>query len=392
MKIYTLVKKALLTSMLVGTVSLSYGENSWRKLAVNFYGQLLQFDLSGDFYSQRDYLFNDLSVEEKSTLLQKDKELVMFIDQANGYAKQLQLDDIGYLFMVQKAAHELNKEKDANVEQLFTYAILNLKGFDVLLGVGDKGITLYGNTGFDIKNIIFVNVNNKKYYDLSFNQLREVGEERSVALPANQFARSIKINKLLPPALPKRMAHKTLPFEYQGNVYFFTTTFNQSLVAYYKDLPDIELSQIYLNYGLSERGENTLVHQLKEATSYLSKEKTVDFLLAFVQSLNYAKDIDVIGHEKFSFPEESLANDFTDCEDRSMLFAYLVREVANLQSIGLMYTNASHMNVAVESWKKASKSDIKVFEMDFVVCEPSGNGFKAGQYSINLSAANVIKW
>lgn len=387
-----MVKRMLFTAMFMSIVTMSYGENALRKLAVNFYGQLLQFNLSSDFYTQREYLFSDIPVEEKSTRLLKDSELVLFTEQANGYAKQLQLDDVGYLFMVQKAARELNKENDANIEQLFTYAALSLKGYDVMLGIGNKGITLYGYTNFSIKNILYVTQNNKRYYDLSFNQSKEPGEERSVALPINEQAKSMRLNKLRPPVLPKRMVHKTLPFEYEGNVYFFTATYNHSLVAYYKDLPDIEMSQVYLNYGLSETGEHTLINQLKEATSYLSKEKTVNFLLAFVQSLSYAKDIDVLGHEKFSFPEESLANDFTDCEDRSMLFAYLVREVANLQSIGLMYPNAAHMNVAVESWKKSNKSDIKVFDMDFVVCEPSGNGFKAGQHTISLSAANVVKW
>lgn len=389
---YTLAKKMLLCWLLVSTVTLAYGESGWRKLTLNFYGQLLQFNLSGDFYTQREYLLSDISVEEKSSQLLNDSDLQFFAEQAQGYANQLKLDDVGYLFMVKKVARELNKEEDANVEQLFTYAVLSLKGYDVLLGVGNTGITLYGNTDFSIKNILFVTQNNKKYYDLSFNQFKTPGEERSVAKLNTQPTKSIRLNRLIPPSLPKKMVHKTLPFEYEGNVYFFTTTYNQHLVAYYKDLPDIELSKVYLNYGLSERGEHTLINQLKEATSYLSKEKTVDFLLAFVQSLSYAKDIDVIGHEKFSFPEESLANEFTDCEDRSMLFAYLVREVANLQSIGLMYPNASHMNVAVESWKKSNKSDIQVYEMDFVVCEPSGSGFKAGQYSTNLSAANVIKW
>ncbi|TAE84788.1 MAG: hypothetical protein EAY81_07250 [Bacteroidetes bacterium] len=389
---YTLAKKMLVCWLMVSTVTVAYGESGWRKLTLNFYGQLLQFNLSGDFYTQREYLLSDLSVEEKSTQLLNDSDLQLFAEQAQSFANQLKLDDVGYLFMVKKAARELNKDEDANVEQLFTYAVLSIKGYDVLLGVGNTGVTLYGNTDFSIKNILFVTQNNKKYYDLSFNQLKTPGEERSVARLFNQSAKSIRLNRLIPPSLPKKMVHKTIPFEYEGNVYFFTTTYNQHLVGYYKDLPDIELSKVYLNYGLSERGEHTLINQLKEATSYLSKEKTVDFLLAFVQSLSYAKDIDVIGHEKFSFPEESLANDFTDCEDRSMLFAYLVREVANLQSIGLMYPNASHMNVAVESWKKSNKSDIQVFEMDFVVCEPSGNGFKAGQYSSNLSAANVIKW
>jgi hypothetical protein len=391
-KVYMSTVKMLLTVMLISVFTLSHAESGWRKLAVNFYGQLLQFNLSSDFYSQRDYLFADLPVEDKTTQLLNDSGLIQFTEQSNVYVKQLQLDDLGYLLMVKKVAKELNKEGDLNFEQLFTYAVLSIKGYDVILGIGENDVTVYGHTNFGIKNILYVTQQNKPYYDLSFNQTKAPSAERLASLPIKEKAKSIHINKVSPPKLNKHIIHKTLPFEFEGSVYFFTASIDESLVAYYKDLPDVEMSQVYLNYGLSERGSNTLVAQLKEATAYLSKEKRVNFLLAFVQSLSYAKDVDVLGEEKFSFPEESLANDFTDCEDRSMLFAYLVREVANLQSIGLMYKSASHMNVAIESWRKPGKSDMQVFDMDFVVCEPSGNGFKAGQHAISLSAASVIKW
>jgi hypothetical protein len=30
--------------------------------------------------------------------------------------------------------------------------------------------------------------------------------------------------------------------------------------------------------------------------------------------------------------------------------------------------------------------------MDFVVCEPSGKGLRAGQQNMNLTKANVVKW
>lgn len=368
-----------------------FGDTGLKKLVLNFYGHMLQFDLDGDFYSQRKKVFNDLPNEEKALLLINDSQVNKFVASADEYAEQLNLDGMAYLILVQKVSSKISKGDEA-FAVLFTYAALSKKGLDVLLAANEKRMTLYGSTTFNIKNVLYVVRNGKVYYDLSFDQKKEPMNEQLVNLPAIANAKSIGLNKYSPPSLTANAEVKTIPFEYESNVYFFTIHLNQSLVAYYNDLPGIEISKIYLNYGLSEKGNHTLVEQLKDATAYMSKEKVVNFILAFIQSLDYAKDAEVLGKEKFAFPEESMANEYTDCEDRSMLFAYLVREVAHLQSVGLLYTNSAHMNVAVESWKKKEDSDFNAYEMDFVVCEPSGKGFKAGQQTMDLSMAKLVKW
>ena len=368
-----------------------FGETGLKKLVLNFYGHMLQFDLDGDFYSQRKKIFNDLTHEEKAIMLINDSQVHKLVAFSDEYAEQLNLDGMAYLMLVQKVSSKISKD-DETFAALFTYAVLNKKGMDVLLAANEKRMTLYGSTTFNIKNVLYVVRNGKVYYDLSFDQKKEPMNEQLVDLPAITDAKSIGLNKYSPPSLTANAEVKTIPFEYQSNVYFFTIHLNQSLVAYYNDLPGIEISKIYLNYGLSEKGNHTLVEQLKDATAYMSKEKVVNFILAFIQSLDYAKDAEILGKEKFAFPEESMANEYTDCEDRSMLFAYLVREVAHLQSVGLLYVNSAHMNVAVESWKKKEDSDFNAYEMDFVVCEPSGKGFKAGQQTMDLSMAKLVKW
>lgn len=381
----------MLTVLCCLCTGLVFGETGLKKLVLNFYGHMLQFDLDGDFYSQRKKIFNDLTHEEKAILLINDSQVHKLVAIADEYAEQLNLDGMAYLMLVQKVSAKISKGDEA-FAVLFTYAALNKKGMDVLLAANENRMTLYGSTTFNIKNVLYVVRNGKVYYDLSFDQGKEPMNEQLINLPVAADAKPISLNKYSPPSLTANAEVKTIPFEYESTVYFFTIHLNQSLVAYYNDLPGIEISKIYLNYGLSEKGNHTLVEQLKDATSYMSKEKVVNFILAFIQSLDYAKDAEVLGKEKFAFPEESMANDYTDCEDRSMLFAYLVREVAHLQSVGLLYTNSSHMNVAVESWKKKEESDFNVYEMDFVVCEPSGKGFKAGQQTMDVSMARVVKW
>lgn len=385
-------KRALFALLLCSLSVHVFGADTMKKFTLNFYGHILLFHWDSDYYSSRKKFFNDLSAEKLADYLLNDTNLNEFTEQADAYAREMKLDGMAYLMLVDKTASKVSGGKDGKFKTAFVYALLYRKGFDVLFGVNDARATVYGHTAFSIKNVLYVTRNGKTYYDLSFDQRKEPSAERLAELPSNEAAQAIRLNKYMPPSLHNNSEVKTIPFENEGNIYFFTVNLNKSLVEYYNDLPDIEMSQVYLNYGLSEKGNNTLVQQIREATAYMSKEKVVNFILDFVQSFDYGKDIDVLGKEKFAFPEESIASDYTDCEDRSMLFAYLVREVAHLQSIGLFYPGAAHMNVAVESWRKAGEADVKAYEMDFVVCEPSGKGLKAGQQTMNLSMANVIRW
>lgn len=390
-KSYTKLLLTLTLTLFSGLMTGLRANDLAKKIVVNYYGHSLPFSLTNDFFKEQVSRFEGLNMNQQTTLLINDSAVSSFVKEANQYASSYKLDDIAYLMLVQKAAAMITPKNETNFAKQFVYAVLYHKGLDVILGVSNNDITVYGATNFAIKNVLFVQFNNKTYYDLSFDQKKEPKHEQLADMGNLQTANLIKLNKLTPPALGKLSSNKTIPFEYDDYVYFFTSRINQSLVEYYHDLPDIEMSLVYLNYGLSEKGANSLVNQLKDATAYMSKEKAVNFVLSFVQSLDYAKDMDVLGKEKFAFPEEALANDFSDCEDRSMLFAYLVREVTNLQSIGLLYKDAAHMNVAVENWRK-NTGDLSVYDMDFVVCEPSAKGFRAGEQTMNLTKANVVKW
>ncbi len=390
-KLYTKPLLTLALTLLLALMIQLHAEDFAKKVVVNYYGHALPFSLTNDFFKEQTSRFEGLNINQQTQLLVNDSAVARFVKEANQYAQTFKLDDLAFLMLAQKAAAIITPKNEVNFAKQFVYAVLYHKGLDVILGVNNNNITVYGATNFAIKNVLFVQFNNKTYYDLSFDQKKEPKQEQLAHMGNLQTANLIKLNRLTPPAISKLSSNKIIPFEYEDYVYFFSSRINQSLVNYYLDLPDIEMSLVYLNYGLSEKGPNTLVNQLKDATAYMSKEKAVNFVLGFVQNLDYAKDMDVLGKEKFAFPEESIANDFSDCEDRSMLFAYLVREVANLQSIGLLYKDAAHMNVAVENWRKNS-GDLSVYDMDFVVCEPSGKGLRAGQQNMNLTKANVVKW
>jgi len=119
----------------------------------------------------------------------------------------------------------------------------------------------------------------------------------------------------------------------------------------------------------------------------------VDFILKFTQqSFDYRKDEDVYGVEKFSFPEETLVNRFSDCEDKAMLFASMIREVLGLKSVALYYKDAQHINVAIQRWSTNMNGNVQFNDEKYIVCEPTMKGFAIGQNSLSTQVANLIDW
>ncbi len=316
------------------------------------------------------------------------------------------MDDMAYLMMLDKLSEIILRNTDENTRNIFKYSVLTKKGYDIILGYNNVAITLYGRTNFFVENCLFIEQEGKKYFDLSFNQKHLPDDEKAFTADfkincsdghsvtsGTTKSHPLVMNMVHPPRFNAKVQHKVIPFEYDGFLYFFNCNVNLSLVEYYRDLPPINISNVYLNYGLSESAEKSLGKELKNAVAGMSKTDAVNFLLKFTQSaFEYKRDELVYGQEKFSFPEETLCNSFADCEDKAMLFAYLVNETLGLKSVGLYYKDAQHINIAIESWKDDLKVSFTFNEHNYIICEPSGNGFIAGESATASGRARLIDW
>jgi hypothetical protein len=102
----------------------------------------------------------------------------------------------------------------------------------------------------------------------------------------------------------------------------------------------------------------------------MDTKKGVDYLMHFVRyAFNYETDTEQFGKEKRLSAEQTLLYNHSDCEDRSAVFFYLVKEIYNLPMIVLSYPK--HVTVAVNFGHKLGKDAIKYKGVYFAVCEPS---------------------
>ena len=160
--------------------------------------------------------------------------------------------------------------------------------------------------------------------------------------------------------------------------------YNKSHVAYLDDVP-MTVFPIYFVSSLSIEAQQELQRNFNEMKEQYTPTQFIGMLLHFVQTaFDYQTDEEQFGYEKYFYPEEVLGYPYSDCEDRSALFAWLVQKYTNAKVIGLQYEG----HVATAVW---FGDDVDIKGDGFVyggkkyyVCDPTyinaGIGMTMPQY------------
>lgn len=156
-----------------------------------------------------------------------------------------------------------------------------------------------------------------------------------------------------------------------------TVDVNLNLIEFLNDYPASMVDSnpmtrwaMYANMTLEEGVRNSLLPALQKKLDGLSKEEATERLLNWVQTaFVYEYDDKVWGHDRAFFAEETLYYPYCDCEDRSILFSRLVRDLLGLKVILVYYPG--HLATAV-CFPDEVKGDYIVLDGQcYVVCDPT---------------------
>ena len=102
-------------------------------------------------------------------------------------------------------------------------------------------------------------------------------------------------------------------------------------------------------------------------------------LLRFVQTaFPYETDQDQFGVEKWQAPEEILYYRLSDCDDRSILYAFLLREVLGWDDVAML-RYPGHLAVAVPQRRIGVSGDsVRVQGESYIVTDPTYIGADVG--------------
>lgn len=134
---------------------------------------------------------------------------------------------------------------------------------------------------------------------------------------------------------------------------------------------------MYANTPLSRKTKDLIYPALKSSIENCSEEEAANKLLNWVQTgFVYEYDDKVWGYDRAFFAEESLFYPYCDCEDRSILFSRLVRDLLGLD-VALVYY-PGHLATAVR-FNNHTKGDAVVINgQEFIVCDPTYIGAPVG--------------
>ena len=164
---------------------------------------------------------------------------------------------------------------------------------------------------------------------------------------------------------------------------------NNNLLNFYSTYPKSMLNNnllstwaMYANVPMDSSVVAQVYPTLKAQVDGLSELEAVNKLLHFVQTgLVYKYDNEVWGCDRPFFPEESLYYDYADCEDRSILFTRLVRDLLDVEAV-LIYV-PGHLLSAVRLTDDIKGEFILVDGRKFMLCEPTClNGAPVGWSNI----------
>lgn len=132
-----------------------------------------------------------------------------------------------------------------------------------------------------------------------------------------------------------------------------TIVANKNMLDFYNSYPTsmygdnfVSRWALYANMPMPDYISEELYPKIKKAISGMNQLDAVNSILNWVQTgFVYEYDEKVWGKDRAFFPEESLYYPYCDCEDRSIMFTRIIRDILGLRCILIYYPG--HLSAAV---------------------------------------------
>ena len=205
----------------------------------------------------------------------------------------------------------------------------------------------------------------------------------------NEQALSLQV-----PTYPQLSSVYSAPRKLQSEKYStmqVSTQTNRNLIEFYDTYPSSELDSnpltrwaMYANTPLSDEIMRNIYPILAEQIKGKAYRQAVEMLLNFVQTaFVYEYDDKVWGSDRAFFAEETLHYPYADCEDRSIFFSRIVRDLLGLPVILVYYPG--HLATAVAFPEIEQGDYILLNGQRFTICDPTYIGAPVGATMPNMN-------
>jgi hypothetical protein len=300
--------------------------------------------------------------------------------QAKFEREKLKLNDWGYCELLERIGAAINNDA-LNSGTLFAWFMLSKSGYEARVGYANNKVYLMlpaKNNLYGIPYFTFSGKGAKKYYAVPVSkQVGQAGTELFTYEGNYEGAdKTFDFGITQIPQLADASGQKTLRFIWDGKNVPVPVTFRKDAVEFFEFYPQTNF-EVYFAAPVSSEVSQSLLNTLRPMVQGKSELEAVNLLLRFVQTaFQYKTDQEQFGREKPLLPDETVFYPASDCEDRAVLFAFLVRNLIGLDVVGLDYPG--HIATAVRFPAQLPGDQVMVQGKKFMVCDPTYINATAG--------------
>ncbi|WP_288844541.1 hypothetical protein [uncultured Alistipes sp.] len=313
-------------------------------------------------------------VAEAWELLSSDTYLSV-VAECLSWRDRLQFCDWGYVRFLERMTTSFFGTDKPNEACLLQMYILTQSGYKVRIARADDRLVLLLPSKNNIYEYAYLHIGGCKYYvaDASMRQKQFYVFDRE--FPKEQFF-SLRIPR--EPLLSMRAAYaRQLTAKRYLEVSANVAT-NRNLIDFYDDYPLTDAWNIYAEASLSASVKKQLYPVLQKAIAGKNKVAAANILIDWVQTaFDYRTDDEQFGQERPLFADETLYYPYSDCEDRAILYAILIRDLLGLDVVLLHYPE--HLATAVCFGDDTSGDHLMIDGRKYIVCDPTYIGASIGE-------------
>ena len=346
-----------------------------RPVDIDFFGRQVRFYYDASLDQRLNASINKDAVSDYWSALSRS-EYQDLLKQLDEQKASLQLNDWAYASLTHKLATAIDNNR-RNESALLSWFLLAKSGYKARIAFDDSSVYLLIPSQQPMFEVSYFTFGGERYYAVEFEgKKHKLGRVYTYDGEYPDASKEFDMRVTSVVASNDKDERRHLSFDFEGKRYNIDVTYDSGRVKFFSTYPQLNLD-MYFGSDVYKVTATPLQEQLAAHMKGMSEQQAVNFLLRFVQtSLKYKTDEQQFGEENYLFPEETLVYPYSDCEDRAVLFAWLVHSLLGLQVVGLDYPG--HVAAAVYFNETVSGDSVDYQGKRYVVTDPTYINASAG--------------
>ena len=334
-----------------------------KNISFEFFGSKIDIDLPPGIKRAKYYPQNQQGLNNFFSVV-ASSEYENLLEDILKIKDTMVLNDWGLYLLIDKISKSVfTNDDDSKLLKWFLFVKL---GYKAKVGLSYRHIVILYNIKQTLYNAPNYKFGDDTYYTLSNNsQINKRVYSYVKDYPLSKKSFDFSLKKL--PLLESDTQEKELKFSHYGREYAIKYRYNKNIINYLSRYPQVEC-EVFFNAPLQDESFYDIAKGMKKYIDGMQASEAINFVLHFVQkAFVYEVDSKQFGYQKTMFAQETLYFDKSDCEDRAVLFAYLVKKLFNFGIIGVKYKD--HISTAL--YIPIKGDSIKAYSKKYIIADPS---------------------